>query len=236
MMKGLLSKYKKLDRTKEAEGAEEKASKRARVEEELHSKVDVKFLIIGAQKAGTTALATNLSKHPDVNVKNECQFFTFCWGFGSAWYRDQLRSGSGGKSILGEKTPEIIYCDDCAPRVKQVCPDAKFIFCIRDPINRSFFPSTIHTNRFTVCLCLRCNLWTVLLTCPPFAPPRHRAYSSWNMEVRTDKEQLPFEESLERELGSMGSMRTYGTAEYHYVQRGFYMDQIERFQKTFPDP
>lgn len=63
-----------------------------------------------------------------------------------------------------------------------------------------------------------------------------RAYSSWNMEVRTDKESLPFEECLERELSSsMGAMRTYGTAEYHYIQRGFYMDQIERFQKTFPD-
>ena len=55
------------------------------------------------------------------------------------------------------------------------------------------------------------------------------------MEVRTGKETLPFAECLERELSSMGAMRTYGTAEYHYIQRGFYMDQIERFQKTFPD-
>jgi len=172
----------------------QQATKRTKMENSLHDKVDVNFLIIGAQKAGTTALATNLSKHPDVFVKNECQFFTFCWGFGSSWYRDQLRSN---KPIIGEKTPEIIYCDDCAPRVKQVCPDAKFIFCIRDPINR--------------------------------------AYSSWNMEIRTNKESLPFAESLERELAAPDAMRTYGTAEYHYVQRGFYMDQIERFQKTFPD-
>ena len=55
------------------------------------------------------------------------------------------------------------------------------------------------------------------------------------MEVRTDKESLPFTECLDRELASMGGMRTYGTAEYHYIQRGCYMDQIERFQKTFPD-
>ena len=55
------------------------------------------------------------------------------------------------------------------------------------------------------------------------------------MEVRTNKESLSFAECVERELSDLGSMRTYGTAEYHYVQRGFYMDQIERFQKTFPD-
>jgi hypothetical protein len=150
MMKGLLSKYKKLDRTREEET--ESQTKRARTCENesqdasnslphslTHSPVDVDFLIVGAQKAGTTALATTLSKHPDVYVKNECQFFTFCWGFGSQWYRDQLRVServSKRVSVVGEKTPEIIYCDACAPRVKQVCPGAKFIFCIRDPINR----------------------------------------------------------------------------------------------------
>ena len=136
-MKGLLSKYKKLDRSKEqADVDEEQAVKRARVAEKdisAHDKVEVAFLIIGAQKAGTTALVTNLNKHPDVFVKNECQFFTFCWGFGSGWYREQLRTSKG---VVGEKTPEIIYCDDCAPRIQQVCPKAKFILCIRDPINR----------------------------------------------------------------------------------------------------
>jgi hypothetical protein len=133
-MKGLLSKYKKIDRSKEAETeVEGQAAKRTRLEKDSHDKVAVDFLIIGAQKAGTTSLVTNLNKHPDVFVKNECQFFTFCWGFGSSWYRDQLRTA---KRVVGEKTPELIYCDDCAPRIKQICPGAKFILCIRDPINR----------------------------------------------------------------------------------------------------
>ena len=136
-MKGLLNRYKKIDRSKES-GRDEKEDmhvvKRARVEQEtLDNKVAVDFLIVGAQKAGTTALVTNLNKHSDVFVKNECQFFTFCWGFGPSWYREQLRTP---KRVVGEKTPELIYCDECAPRIKQVCPDAKFIFCIRDPINR----------------------------------------------------------------------------------------------------
>ena len=33
----------------------------------------------------------------------------------------------------------------------------------------------------------------------------------------------------------MGETRSFGTSEYHYVQKGFYMDQIERFMKVFPD-
>jgi hypothetical protein len=225
-MKGLLSKYKKLDRTKEVEPQEEQTAKRARMDSSLHDKVKVDFLIIGAQKAGTTALATNLSKHPDVFVKNECQFFTFCWGFGSSWYREQLRSD---KRVVGEKTPEIIYCDDCAPRVKQVCPDAKFIFCIRDPINRCVLVCRLSSSSLLPSRNILLSHCTVRYMCVC------RAYSSWNMEISTAKESLPFEESLDRELAALGDMRTYGTAEYHYVQRGFYLDQIERFQMTFPD-
>lgn len=141
-MKGLLRKYQTLDRTEPpvtersnqhgdpiSSTDEKKPAKRAR----LNSSKVVDFLIIGAQKAGTTALAKNLNKHPDIFVKNECQFFTFCWGFGVDWYRQQLQSS---KRLIGEKTPEIIYCDDCATRVAEICPNAKFILCLRDPIKR----------------------------------------------------------------------------------------------------
>lgn len=56
------------------------------------------------------------------------------------------------------------------------------------------------------------------------------------MEISTKKESLSFSECIERELKTMmNERRTYGTAEYHFIQRGFYMDQIERFQRVFPD-
>jgi hypothetical protein len=135
-MKGLLGKYKTLERKEpetrpvdEGREVEERLSKRSRAEKKL-----VDFLIIGAQKAGTTALGRNLNKHPEIYVKNECQFFTFCWGYGVDWYRQQLQST---RRLIGEKTPEIIYCDDCATRVQEVCPNAKFILCLRDPVARS---------------------------------------------------------------------------------------------------
>ena len=35
--------------------------------------------------------------------------------------------------------------------------------------------------------------------------------------------------------GMLGEKRVFGTAEYHYIQKGFYLDQIERFLKVFPD-
>ena len=130
-LKNVMQKYKSIDRDQ----TDDIPKKRSRKEEETshqHERI-VDFLIVGAQKAGTTALVKNINKHPDIYCKNECQFFTFCWGFGVDWYREQLRSP---KSIIGEKTPELIYCDDCAVRIKEVCPDAKFILCLRDPIKR----------------------------------------------------------------------------------------------------
>jgi hypothetical protein len=56
------------------------------------------------------------------------------------------------------------------------------------------------------------------------------------MEIKNSMESLTFEECISRELEAhMNEKRTYGNAEFHYIQRGFYMDQIERFQKHFPD-
>jgi hypothetical protein len=131
-LKDAMQKYKKVNRDQVEDPTPTKRLRQENEVAETHSKV-VDFLIVGAQKAGTTALVKNINKHPDVFCKNECQFFTFCWGFGVDWYRQQLQST---KPIIGEKTPELIYCDDCAPRIKEVCPDAKFILCLRDPIKR----------------------------------------------------------------------------------------------------
>ena len=137
-LKSLLKKYKNLDRTITEKNEieiknEEKIEKNDEKRNKIERKEVVNFLIIGVQKAGTTSIVKNLNKHSNIFVKNECQFFTFCWSFGLSWYRDQLQSN---KQIIGEKTPEIIYCDDCAVRVKEVCPNAKFILCLRDPIKR----------------------------------------------------------------------------------------------------
>ena len=155
----------------------------------------IDFFIIGAQKAGTMAAVTNLNKHDSIFVLREPHFFDLYWGMGIDWYQSRFNTN---KRIIGEKTPELIYVDECAPRMKLVAPNAKFILCLRDPVMR--------------------------------------AYSSWNMQINRNQEECPFHECVQRELSSMmGEVRTFGTAEYHYIQRGFYFEQIKRFLKVFPD-
>lgn len=154
------------------------------------------FLILGAQKAGTMAAVKNLNKHPELYVLKEPHFFDLAWHNKSiAAYCRQF--SNTGKRVRGEKTPELIYVDDCAPRIKQVCPDAKFILYLRDPVRR--------------------------------------AYSAWNMNVNRNTEELPFDACCKRNFDNPHEFRSHGTAEYHYVQRGFYLEQILRFLRVFPD-
>lgn len=154
------------------------------------------FYIIGAQKCGTMAAVKNLNQHPDIFVANELHYFDRGWHTKDiTWYAAQFAATT--KSVLGEKTPELIYVDECAIRMKEVSPDAKFILFLRDPVAR--------------------------------------AYSGWNMNRSNGRESAPFDECVQRNINNADEIRSYGTGEFHYVQRGFYMDQIERFLRVFPD-
>ena len=73
------------------------------------------YLIIGAQKAGTMAAVKNLNKHPQVSCLNEVHYFDLGWHSKSKTaYRDMFQ---GPKIMLGEKTPELIYVDECLVRI-----------------------------------------------------------------------------------------------------------------------
>ena len=55
------------------------------------------------------------------------------------------------------------------------------------------------------------------------------------MNKNKNRETQPFEESIQRNIDNLNEIRSYGTGEYHYVQRGMYMDQIERFHSVLPN-
>lgn len=69
------------------------------------------FLIIGAQKCGTTSLFYYLSQHPDLCLPaiKELQFFTFEYSKGWPWYENQFRANPILKINLPVKRLRIIY-------------------------------------------------------------------------------------------------------------------------------
>lgn len=102
------------------------------------------FLVIGAQKCGTTALIENISLHPDVYVptwlrygaqRPEFHYFNENWGKGVDWYRSIFDSKA---KVVGEKSPEYLHEFECHARMKQVVPDCKLFVILRDPIARAY--------------------------------------------------------------------------------------------------
>jgi len=102
----------------------------------------VDFIIMGAQKAGTTALSLNIGKHPDIYIDNnknpalsEVHFFDINFKKGIEWYKKKFNYS---KKMVGEKTPELMYLDWTFPLIQAVNPYVKLIIILRNPILRAY--------------------------------------------------------------------------------------------------
>ena len=103
------------------------------------------FLILGAQKSGTTALSHYLSKdsnfipsqHKESNYflfKNELNLETYTRIVYSVNYKRDQNLTKYYDSSVG-----YLYYKQCIPLIKTVLPqDTKFVIILRDPIERAF--------------------------------------------------------------------------------------------------
>ena len=116
------------------------------------------FLIIGAQKAGTTWLWNKLSQHPGTVLPDEKEIHFFgsseLYGRGPEWYfakfdgiDDQAVTGEASTTYLSDR-PAFFYndvnkleYDESLPMlpemIRAMLPDVKVIVCLRDPVRRA---------------------------------------------------------------------------------------------------
>ena len=99
------------------------------------------FLIVGAQKSGTTSLFAYLAGHPRILParRKEVHFFDLAWSRGIEWYRSffPLISDLAPDLLTGEATPYLLFHPLCPGRVRSVVPDARLIVVLRDPTARA---------------------------------------------------------------------------------------------------
>jgi len=113
------------------------------------------FLVIGAPKAGTTALHTALAGHPDLYMSpiKEPKFFLTDGppptrgGPGDAltyrehvWKREEyeaLFEPAPAGTPRGESTPLYLHDRDAMRRIREMIPAARLIVIIRDPVERA---------------------------------------------------------------------------------------------------
>ena len=113
------------------------------------------FLVIGAPKAGTTALHAALAQHPALYmspIKEPKHFLTdgpppTRGGPGDVqtyrehvWRRadyEALFDAAPEGTLRGESTPLYMYAPDAMRRIREAIPGAKLIAIIRDPVERA---------------------------------------------------------------------------------------------------
>jgi Sulfotransferase domain len=168
------------------------------------------FLVIGAQRAGTTSLFVYLSQHPHVagptsgdgtvSWPKELHFFDKRFSLGLDWYRTffplvparQLARLRGRDLVAGEATPSYLFHPEAPERVAACLPEVRLIAILRNPIER--------------------------------------AYSHYQKRRRMGREHLSFQRAVESEErpGRKPDRRR------SYLARGLYAEQLERWLAYFP--
>src|SRR5690606_34294189 len=101
------------------------------------------FLVIGAQRAGTTLLHRILEAHPEVYVpyrRKEVHFFDLYFDRTTQWYENFFPPSEPAAKYkaIGEVTPDYMF-DQAAPfRIKKILPDCRFIVSLRNPVERAY--------------------------------------------------------------------------------------------------
>jgi sulfotransferase family protein len=97
------------------------------------------FLVLGAQKAGTTALYAYLRWHPGITGPSwkEVSFFDRHWWRGKRWYRGQFPLRSRGR-LVGEASPSYLFHPLAPERARAVVPDARLLVVLRNPVDRAY--------------------------------------------------------------------------------------------------
>lgn len=105
------------------------------------------FVMLGAQKAGTTALYSWLLQTPGMMAPgvNEIHYFDLHSGRTVDWYRSWFprmtqggRDAPGPRSFTGEKTPYYLFHPAVPARLSATLPEARLLVLLRDPVRRAY--------------------------------------------------------------------------------------------------
>ena len=171
------------------------------------------FIIVGAQKAGTTSLFRYLATHPNIKAPFKTKEIHFFDGGldevdnykkGLSWYKSHFPKKSKMENkITFEASPLYLFHPEAPFRIKKVLPDVKIIILLRNPIDRTI--------------------------------------SHYFHEKRKNREKLPIEEALKYEESRIEKSlknNDYKSKEflrYTYKTRSKYYYQIKRYLDLFPE-
>lgn len=141
------------------------------------------FLVVGAQKSGTTALDHFLRQHSSVEMAatKEAHFFddeiVFSKSDVDYSFYYQYFALSANAQARGEVTPIYLYWDKAARRIWEYNPKIKLIAILRNPIERAFSHWNMERDRGAESLPFMQAIQSEAERCREALPLQHRVYS-----------------------------------------------------------
>lgn len=171
------------------------------------------FLVVGAQRAGTTSLFRALMAHPNIlraNFHKGVNYFDLNYSRGWSWYlahfplqttsRRHAPPGFGEARVF-EASGYYMFHPHAAGRIAERLPEVKIVALLRDPVERAY---SAYKHEF-----------------------------ARGFETETFRRALDIEDGrIEPELARMLADPTYHSETYRhqaYRRRGQYAEQLQRF-------
>lgn len=175
------------------------------------------FIVIGANRGGTTSLYAYLQQHPLIisATKKEVHFFDIDYAKGLNWYRTHfpsllhkyyIKQTRGEDIITGEASPYYMCHPHAPKRILEHLPQVKLIAILRNPIDR--------------------------------------AYSHYQHSIKRKTETLSFEEAIDKEEERLQGEEekmikdenyySFPHRAHSYLSRGIYVDQLKVWSSLFP--
>jgi hypothetical protein len=108
------------------------------------------FIIIGAQKAGTTSLYNYITKYAENFLsprQKELHYFDKQYHKSINWYKAQFPLNKKKGYITGEATPYYFFHPLSAQRICEHFPKTKLIVLLRNPIDRAYSHYQFEKNK-----------------------------------------------------------------------------------------
>jgi Sulfotransferase domain len=175
------------------------------------------FLIVGAQRGGTTAMYRTLSQHPGVLkavLHKGVHYFDMNYDRKFSWYRAHFpltatarraQRESGIAPMTFESSPYYMFHPLAAGRIAQDLPGIKLLVLVRDPTERAY---SAHAHELA------------------------RGYETEPFERALELEATRLEGEAERIIADPGYL-SHSHQHHAYRTRGQYVEQLQRLAALF---
>ncbi len=183
------------------------------------------FLIIGAQKAGTTALHNYLCQHPLIHpaATKEIHYFSSdsLYSKGLDYYHSKF-AFTNNDSLFLDASPSYLASDVAYRRIYEYNPEIKMIALLRDPVDRAYSAWNMYKNRYMKNRNWFFDDWASFIEKSPD-----------DYIKRSDEEICDFEVFVKNEIRYL-SLSPQKSMEASILPQGLYQRHLSKYFSLFP--